>query len=155
VTPATEIDSAHWTYENETDEFTGESVRSARLKSINTFELQFPYAGAQHAVLTVQTLRSGKDRVVVGVEHGQFMPEDGQYFILRAIFDDRGPIEFPAEGSKDGRTTEAWILPTDRFMTQMRTANRMKMQATFFQQGTRTFQFDVSDFDMERLHRMH
>jgi hypothetical protein len=86
-------------------------------------------------------------QVVLKVERGQFL---FQYFTslpsqhLAVRFDDGALQTFIGSQANDGRTNEIGLSSdSDRFIEQLRKSKKVKIEATFFQEGTVVFEFDV------------
>jgi hypothetical protein len=61
---------------------------------------------------------------------------------------DSGRIQsFTGRQSSDFDNRVLFITPYDRFVTQLRKAKKLQIEADFFQEGSRVLEFDVAGFD--------
>lgn len=125
-----------WVYESYEDKMTGDTGRYATLKSINTADLDFPYQGPQHAEIQV-----GDDNgVIFRVEKGQlncnntctvlikFDASKAEHYMFSLLSDKNLSI-----GSLDSKLGK-----------RLYSAKHMTIRASFFQNGTFDFEFDVA-----------
>ena len=135
-----------WYYDTSEDQMGRGEQSSAETTSLDTVNFGFPYSGEQHATLRLQKhLTYGRD-VILKIERGQFMTSSSDYGQQRRIavrFDD-GPIQyFTLRPAADGRANLAFVSGYDRFVSKLRKAKSVTIEAPFFQEGTRVFEFDV------------
>jgi len=131
-----------WRY-NETMEQMGRGiVKHAQVNSLNEISFDFPYRGAQRATLWLRSHpKHGKD-VMLSVERGQFLCRIGGCTV--AVRFDEGRVQsFSAAGPADHSTTTLFLSGHDRFVSAAKNSKRVAIEATFFQEGTRVFKFDV------------
>ena len=139
-----------WSYDADADPMGKGSMHTAIVRSSNTFEFGFPYAGPQHATLTLRTHpRYGKD-VILSLERGQFLCSSYEGCSVLVRFDDAAPQEFSAGGPADNSTEVLFIRNYSRFISQMQKAKRVRISASVYQEGNPVFEFDVSGFDLRR-----
>jgi hypothetical protein len=133
-----------WAYEDSTDQMTRATIKHAQVNSINEVTFDFPYRGAQRGTLTLRVHpKYGRD-VILSIDKGQFLCgiED---CTVAVRFDDAKPLSFTAVRPADHSTTSLFIRNHDRFVAAAKKAKRAYIEAQFFQQGNRVFEFDVSD----------
>ncbi len=135
--------SPTWEYTEDSDNMANGAVKQAAIKSSNTVTFRFPYSRAQHAVLALRKHpRHGND-VILQIEQGQFLcAYDGCQVTAR--FDDESAQTFRAVEPADHRTTTLFIKNYNDFVSQLRRANRLRIEANFYQEGSRVFDFDVA-----------
>ena len=141
---------AQWMYGASEDPMAKGTTYSATVQSTNTVSFDFPYSGAQHATLTLRTHpRYGKD-VVLRIERGQFLCSsyDGCNVLVR--FDDGQPLTFSAGGPSDNSTETLFIRDYSRFVGGMLKAERVRISAEIYQEGSPVFEFDVRGFELSR-----
>ncbi len=139
-----------WMYGQSEDPMGKGKTYSATVQSTNTVSFDFPYSGAQHATLTLRTHpRYGKD-VILRIERGQFLCNsyDGCNVLVR--FDDREPQTFSAAGPSDKSTETLFIRNYSRFVEAMLKAERVRISAEVYQEGSPVFEFDVRGFETSR-----
>ena len=138
---------AQWAYTREKDAMTDAVQLGATLKSTNQFAFKFPYQGGTSEWFNIQQSVDGPD-FVIGVMKGQIMTTDD----ILVRFDDAPPLTFDAAGAASGSTKIAFLkfpgcdgsdctLDKQQFLSRLRNAKRMRVQATYYEQGQRVFEF--------------
>lgn len=141
---------AEWQYSSDKDALTLKTTYFAQVESKNTVNFSFPYAGAQHATLTLRTHpQYGKD-VILSIDKGQFLCTSYSGCTVRVRFDENAPVAFTAFGPSDHSTTPLFIRNYSKFVGLMTNARVVVVQAEFFHQGNHIFEFDVSAFDQKK-----
>jgi hypothetical protein len=140
-----------WKYQEYEDEMSGKQAIQAVVTSNNTVNFSSPYRGAQHARLVIRAHpRHGTD-VILHIEKGQFLCSSLNKCELLVRFDEQQARKFAAVEPADRSSTSLFISPTARFLTALQKAKRVQIEATFYQEGSRVFAFDVSDLDAGKL----
>lgn len=136
----------NWDYSTRTDDMTGKPAKSATVTSTNTVSFDFPYAGAQHAQLTLRKHpRYGND-VILSIEKGQFMPGvSGVQVLVR--FDDGPAVKFWAQGAEDNNTTTLFLGGYAKFVAAVRKAKVVRISTPVYHEGSPVFEFDVEGFE--------
>ena len=148
--PDTFTEPAEWQYRTFQD-LMGDNRQppEARISSVNAVDFDVPYNGSQHAELTVsrqhvKQITGKKPYPIVALDlaalsvRGQFLcGSDGCR--VEARFDD-GPVE-PFFGMQHQQLGPGNLELEDDFTDKLKTARRVRIRATFFQEGTRTFEF--------------
>jgi len=145
TTPETKSErGAQWTYRNDVDTM-GRKESLAYVKSTNTLSFDFPYQGIQHGILLVRKSSYRGTNVAVQIERGQFLC--GIRDCTVDVRFDNGPIQrFSAAEPSDHSTTTLFINNEPRFISQLRKAKLVRVEATFFQEGTQALVFNVEAF---------
>lgn len=150
--PATDLADvgSQWTYAHMEDQM-GEGVsHTASVRSTNTVEFDFPYAGAQHATLMLRTHpRYGKE-VIFRLERGQILCRSYEDCKILVRFDDGPPESFAAVGPADNSTELVFIRDYPRFAAAMLKAKRVRISIDVFQQGRPVLDFDVRGFEQKK-----
>jgi hypothetical protein len=137
---------SEWIYSLRSDPMGG-AVATARVESANTFDFDFPYQGEQHATLT---LRSDKGlNVMVSIDRGQFVCPMGCSVLVR--FDDETAQRWRATGPSDFDTEVIFLRNESKFLKQLKKARVVRIEAEFYQEGTRIMEFPVARFDASQL----
>jgi hypothetical protein len=139
-----------WTYNQSEDPMAKGTTYTAAVQSTNTVNFDFPYSGEQRATLTLRTHpRHGKD-VILRLERGQFLCNsyDGCNVLVR--FDDGQSKTFSAAGPSDNSTETLFIRNYSQFVAGMLKAERVRISAEVYHEGSPVFEFDVQDFDVSR-----
>ena len=132
-----------WHYEESLDQMGRGNVKTAAIRSVNEMQFHFPYQGAQRAWLELRIHpRYGKD-VILSIEHGQLLCGiDPCNVIVR--FDQGAPQTYTALRPADHSTTVLFIRNYDRFLANLRKSRKVYIEAQFYQEGPRVFEFDVA-----------
>ena len=134
----------HWQYADQTDKMGRGTIKFANVSSLNEISFDSPNRGNQHGTLRLQAHpKFGKD-VILMIENGQFICRpDGCQIAVR--FDDGKPSNYNASLSSGSSDASLFIhRDYDSFVSSVRNAKKVYIEAQFFQQGTRVFEFDVS-----------
>lgn len=138
--------STGWRYTSSTDDISGEAIRRAVLESRNTVSFRFPYQNPQHGRLAVREHpRFGTD-LMLSIARGQFMCEVRHCNITIRVDDDE-PREIQAGRPQSASTTVVFLRPADELIQRLRTAETTRIEATFYQEGNRTFVFHTDGLD--------
>lgn len=135
-----------WRYRSDKDDM-GRKRSFAEVASVNAVNFEFPYAGEQHASLMLRKNHGGTNVLLI-VERGQFLC-DFRGCSVSVKFDDGPIVEYSASEPEDHKTTILFLEPEGRFIANLKKASVVRIEATFYQQGPRTFQFPVKGLDWE------
>lgn len=132
----------NWIYSTKADQMGRGFIKNAFTTSINTVSFGFPYQGDQHGTLLLRNHpRYGKD-IIFNIEKGQFLSGiDGCEVLVR--FDENKPITFRAVGPEDNSTTAIFIKGYSQFVKSLKRSKKVKIEAPFYQEGQRVFEFNV------------
>lgn len=135
-----------WSYFSDEDAMSSKNSRFASIQSSNTVNLGFPYSGEQQATLQLRTHpRWGKD-VIFSVDKGQLLCSySGCRVLVR--FDEAPPVYYNANEPSDHSSTYLFISNYAGFVNKMSKAKKVRIAVDFYQNGTQTFEFNVSGFD--------
>lgn len=132
-----------WTYQESADEMGRGTIKSALVSSLNEVEFDFPYSGAQRATLQLRDHPKHGVDVILFVQKGQFLCEySGCNVEVR--FGDGTPQTFRVSEPSDRSTTVLFIQNHDRFIANAKKVEKIAIEARFYQEGSKVFQFDVS-----------
>jgi hypothetical protein len=118
----------------------------ASLPSTNTMDFGFPYGGDQHARLTVRASASEIHDIIFGIERGQFSCSISDCYI-QARFDNGAIRRYSVSDPDDHKTTVKFISDYRGFLSALRKAKTVRIEASFYQEGNRTFEFNTAGFD--------
>lgn len=132
-----------WVYSEYKDEMTEKVSYFASITSDNSVDFEFPYNGGSDLKITVRKdPKYGKD-VYFQISKGQFANAvlGGK---ISVKFDD-GEIEtYNCNGADDGSGDILFLTAKlDTFISKLKKSNKIKIQASFFQEGDRTFTFST------------
>ncbi|RYZ77564.1 MAG: zinc ribbon domain-containing protein [Proteobacteria bacterium] len=135
------VATQHWEYSSFKDEMTGKTTTTARIDSINEVEFEFPYQGAQRMTLTLR--KKGSADVLLQIKKGQFVCAEYDNCYVSVRFDEGSPERFPVTEASDHSTDTRFIENSSRFIAKVKKAKLVRIEATFYQEGSRVFTFDV------------
>jgi hypothetical protein len=132
-----------WEYEEHAEKMGRGTVKFATVRSLNEVEFDFPYRAPQRATLELRTHpKYGKD-VILSIEKGQFLC--GIQSCKVSVRFDNGKVQnYSANEPADHRSTILFLRGYDRFLASARQAKKVYIEAMFYQEGTRVFEFDIS-----------
>jgi len=135
----------NWSYSTNEDAM-GRTVSFADVTSNNTLDFDFPYQGAQHGRLVIRETTKTGMQASVRIERGQFLCPVSECSV-NIRFDD-GPVRrISAQEAADHSTTILFLESTESFFARMRKAKVLRVEAMFYQQGSRTLEFTVDGFE--------
>ena len=141
-TEVAEDGDTEWKYSERSAEMGRGTDKFAVIESSNTVDFQFPYQSGQHLKLCLRkSPKFGKD-VILRMEQGQFTSSYSQNFVT-VRFDGHELQKFVAGDSDDGSSNVLFIRHYERFVSQLRHTKTLKIEASFFREGARVFEFDV------------
>ena len=144
-TPQEKLEAAsQWTYSTDEDSM-GRERSTAYVKSTNTLSLNFPYQGSQNGTLIVRKSPQKGTNVYFSIEKGQFLCRIDECTV-NVRFDTRPIQQFSASEPSDHSTTVLFIANEARFLSQMRKAKMVRIEATVYQGGSQTLEFNVGGF---------
>lgn len=129
-----------WEYATYPDDMGRGEVSEARIQSKNKVEFDFPYRGPQRAILVVRKHPKYGNDIALRIEQGQFLCRlDGCGVSVK--FGEKKPEMFAAGGPDDHSTTALFIKDYDRFLKQLKNSDIVRIEAPFFKEGNRVFEF--------------
>ncbi len=152
ATPAPHVDFSaaptKWAYSEYQDEMGRGTTKLAQVVSSNTVRFGFPYQGETRATLQLRKSPKYGQDVMVRVERGQFVSSYTKNFVT-VRFDDGELWKFAIGEPEDGATGLLFMRPVDAesFIDQLRKAKSLKIEADFYQEGPRVFEFAVRGLD--------
>lgn len=139
---------AAWDYREEKDQMSGGTIKWATIDSKNEVTFGFPYGGPQRATLHLRIHPRRGRNVILSLEKGQFLCRTDTCSVI-ARFDDGKPARFTAAEAADHSSDYIGIRDYARFVSGLMRAKTLRIEASFFQQGTRLFEFDVAGLKWE------
>lgn len=133
---------AQWDYHSKTDEMTNGKRYFAAVVSTNKQHLSFPYQGGTFARISLRQESEGSQRVVLSINRGQLLC--GQDCQIRVRFDDGDIQTLDMVGPDDGSVHSIFVEDETSFIDKLQAAKRIRVEALFFQQGNKVFDFSVS-----------
>jgi hypothetical protein len=137
--------ASNWSYSSDKDDMRGTTSRYASVDSDNTLSFGFPYQGETHGTLFLR--RNPRLNVILQVERGQFLCDDYDHTTVAVRFDNHPVEHFGCTEPSDGRTTEIFLDGEARFLTQLKHASKVVIEAELFQEGRQQLTFSVGGLD--------
>jgi hypothetical protein len=121
----------------------------ATVDSQNSFDFGFPYnrPDGTFGHLTVRSKPKGPPDVMFQIDAGQLLCHSYDPCTITVRFDDDKPVRFRGTGPADHSTEMAFLSNEKKFVTRLAKAKTLQLQIEIYQEGTRTFSFDVDGFD--------
>jgi len=139
----TEAASA-WSYSESKDDMRGTTSKFAELESTNSVDFDFPYSGGSKLTIRLQKRGSRAAETALVISKGQFLCHSFSNQKITAKFD-TGPIRtFSCTDASDGSSNVAFVLPAGAFISALRRSQKVVVEAEFFQEGRRQFDFDTA-----------
>lgn len=133
-----------WNYNESPDQMGRGTVKLAYVRSLNEVQFDFPYREPQRATLQLRKHPKYGNDVILNIERGQFLCHlDGCAVSVR--FDEGKPLTFSAVEPEDNSTTTVFISNYERFVKNLRKANKVFVEAQFYQEGNRVFEFETAE----------
>jgi len=138
-----------WEYRSSTDPMGRGNTEYASLDSVNSVDFDFPYSGGSTATLLLRNSPKSGKNVIFEVNKGQFdCGVDGCSVALRA---DKGKVvTLSADTAADG-SSNVLFLPHSTTVRYLQHAKVLRIEATFYQEGSRVFEFHPYGLDIKRL----
>lgn len=140
------IGKKDWVYFNGKDKMTGAAYRTASIESPETLDFRFPYNGGSTATLTVQK-RNGKTTIWFGVNKGQVLCSIVGDDYIRVKFDSGKVQNFRCLRAADGSSNMIAFNNADRFLRSLKSAEKLLVEVTFYQDGARQIGFNVAGLE--------
>ena len=135
-----------WAYRDITDDMRGIKGKIAAIDANEELDFDFPYNGGSTATLNLRKDIHGLN-VYLKVSKGQFLCNSFSNTTVAVKFD-KGPIRHVGcTDTNDGSTDTIFLRGERPFIQQLKQAQKVTIEATFFQAGTRQMTFDVAGLD--------
>lgn len=146
--PQDEVKS-NWYYSEDADKMTNEKRYFASCVSTNEIEFEFPYNGGSSFTLTVRQMGQGNE-IVLQVSKGQFMTSFSSSENIRAKFDEEQPLTFSYNSASDGSMDVIFLENSSKFLSNLRKAKKLMIEAPFFNAGRQHIEFDVAGLNWDK-----
>jgi len=122
---------------------------------LSTNMIGFKFMNAQTWVqLTVRNLDKKNDVMLVMRNElaGQFMPSlYSPYKTCRVKFDNIPPVNFGYNSStSDGSSNVIFFINSQKFIANLKTAEKLMIECEFYQEGKKIIEFDVKGLEWNR-----
>lgn len=144
--------TSDWSLNSYTDEASGQNSKVLSVISKNSINLGFPYSGAQHGTLGIRNHpRFGFD-AYLKIRSGQLLCSsyNGTDKILVRV--DDGPVKtYGCSEAADYSSDILFFNNVAGLEAQLKGAKKAWVSVSIYQEGTKTFQFDVEGYDGSKL----
>lgn len=140
-----------WIYSSHDDAMTSKKSHQAVVRSTNIHEFSFPYHRPQRATLTVRDHpRFGKD-VIFEIERGQLQCSNFSGCDVLVRFGDAPARRYSGNEPEDNSTEMLFINNSADFRRRMQAVDVVRVSVSTYQQGSPTWEFDVSGFNPDKM----
>ncbi len=139
------INGLSWRYDEFENKMGRGMIKLATVNSSNEMEFAPPYQGPQRARFNLRQHPEWGKQAYLIIERGQFICRSHDCEVL-VRFDDAKPVRFKGANSADYDSTTLFIDGTDLLIESIKSHREMFIEAQFYQEGRRIFEFDISDF---------
>lgn len=140
---------SNWSYTEDADKMTNEKRYFASCVSTNEIDFEFPYNGGSFFTLTVRQMGKGNE-IVLQVSKGQFMTSISSSESIRAKFDDGQAFTFSFNSASDGSSDVIFIENSTKFLSKLKTAKKLLIEAPFYSAGRQHIEFDVAGLNWSK-----
>lgn len=135
-----------WFYSESQDAMGRGKIKTAVVRSLNQLEFDFPYSGPQRATLRLRVHPEYGRDVILSIERGQFLCGIDDCSV-NVRFGNGKPVAYHVSEPADHSTTSLFIGNYERFVANTKKVDKVSIEAQFFQEGNRVFEFDVSGLE--------
>ena len=136
ITPTTK-----WQYYDEDNVMNGKEY-FASITANNPLEFDFPYNGGSEATLTVRKMK-GRTEALLRISKGQFITSFNDDQVVRIKFDSKPTGSYTISRASDGSSDVIFINGAKQIIAKMKKAERMLIEAEFYDSGNKQMEFDV------------
>lgn len=132
-----------WNMGNNIDSVSGKESKVAIMDSTNQVEMDFPYNGGSIGSIIIRKHpRFGKD-VIFKVSKGQLLCDISDGCSVQVRFDDKPARQVHANEPSDHSSDTLFLSGYDRLVKEIKSSKKMIVEANFFQNGLRTYEFSI------------
>lgn len=140
--------SQNWQYDSVADPMNDKYTYTAKIKSTNYHEFEFPYNGKTYCSVTIRKSSTKGEDVIIKIDKGQILNNDFGVSPENSIlvrFDDKPAKKYNIAGSSDGDSEFAFVKNSKDFIQNAKTAITMKIEMTVFNEGRRIYEFNSTE----------
>jgi len=140
-----------WEYSSHLNSISNKSIYTATIQSQNDFKLSFPYNdGNVKASLQIRKHPEYGNEILFFVSQGQLHCSYSNCTInLR--FDDGEVMSLAVNEPDDGSNTIYFLTKYKTVINKILKSKKLYIQATFFQDGSPTFEFNTENLQLDKL----
>lgn len=136
---------ADWQYSESTDKMTGKVKSTAYIRSDNSLDLSFPYAGTNHATLIVRMHPQYGLNVIMQVQKGQILCSSYSGCPIQVKFDDAAPVRFNGSESADHDSSVVFVNNANKFIQQATKSKKILVQVNMYHAGAPVLEFSMNE----------
>lgn len=140
-----------WNYSNYADDATGKTAKTASVTSKNSMNFGFPYSGSQYGRFTVRNHpRFGVD-AYLQIDQGQLLCDTYNNSDVLVRFDNGPATRYSCGSPADHSSETVFIRNVAGLEARMKTAKKMFITVSVYQEGSRTWEFNVKGYDRTKV----
>lgn len=150
VQPAVEAKEAesNWEYSEYPDEMSDDTTYLASVVSENSVDFDFPYDGGSSLKLTIRKSPQYGSDIYIKISKGQFNSGIyGQKIKMR--FDENKAFDLNCKTASDGSSDLLFLTNFKKLLPQLKQSKTLKISCEFWNEGTRTFTFNIEGLKWE------
>jgi len=150
--PASNLPPKGWVYSTDEDKMDGTKSYFANLISTNMIEFKFMNAKSWFRLLLRNKNKKNEVMLIMTEEiAGQFMPSLFSNETCRVKFDNAPPVNFGYNSNtSDGSSHVIFFLNPQKFITNLKTAEKLMIECEFYQEGKKIIEFNVKGLEWNR-----
>ena len=152
--PQVAVPSTNWIYSAQDEDMGRGVIRYATIVSETTVDFDFPYNGEQHATLTLRKHPEHGNDIIVSIERGQILVDMFGETRVPVRFDEKEIRKYAANPAADHSSEMVFLQGFDRFIDQVKKSKKLRIELQFFQEGSNTFEFDITGFDYAKFSKL-
>jgi predicted nucleic acid-binding Zn-ribbon protein len=142
--PTQPINLSPWSYSENQDKMGRGLIKAAYTQSLNQIEFSFPYQGPQYASLVFRQRPNNNHDIALILNKAHFLCHTDECDVT-VRFDDNPPEPYPASKPQDLSTNMLFIGHEYPFLSSIKNAKKLRIEASFFRHGNSVFEFNVGD----------
>lgn len=136
---------SNWRYSSSEDEMRGTKSKFATISANESIKLGFPYGRSTPELTLRQRPEDGLSIILEA--KGQFLCSSFTEKYISAKFDNNSIRKFRCVDPSDSSTGVAFIRNERSFLSSLKKADSLIIEAEFFQEGNRQMKFDVNGLE--------
>jgi len=139
-----EVEVSNWRFSFIEDDMSKKTIKRLYIESTNSFFFDWPHDGEQKAILVLRKHPRWGQHVILSIQRGIFSCSSGAGCLVNVKFDEGKIAAYRAFNPASGEHTQIIIWDYDRFVSELKTAKKLYIEAMFYGEGTRVLEFDVA-----------
>lgn len=139
---------SNWEYSEYPDEMSDDTTYLASVVSENSVDFDFPYDGGSTLTLTVRKSPQYGSDIYIKISKGQF--NSGIYGQkIKVRFDENKAFDVNCRTASDGSSDLLFLTNYKKLIAQLKQSKTLKVSCEFWNEGTRTFTFNIEGLKWE------